>query len=79
MRRWLAKGRHASKSRKPPTNGYLAPLYYKNRGIGSNWHVQVEWVHDTRIKPKPYIICFAWSPSGKEYYLVDNVCKKRNR
>lgn len=45
-------------------------LVYEN--LKNGWHYQVEYVHDTRFAPKPWIIAYGFSPRSQgsaDYFL----------
>ena len=72
MRRFLRRGLRHRSGRPAPADGYLDSLYHKASGIENGWHVQVERVYDLRFWPRPKVTCYAWSPSGKAYYLSES-------
>lgn len=62
MRGLLAIGKLRAK-RKPrlcPGDGGLSSLHHET--LTNGWHYQVEWIHDTRFKPEPWIEVFAFRP-----------------
>ena len=47
-----------------PSDGSFVSLVCEDM-VG--YHIQVEWVHDTRFNPKPWIVAYAWGPRGRSY------------
>lgn len=46
-----------------PSDGNLqSVLYFRNR---SGWHYQVDCIHDTRFRPRPYVSVFAFHPKTR--------------
>lgn len=70
MRSLFAEGKRIAKKRRAPGDGTLVGLL--NRDDSQGWHYQVDWIHDTRWNPRPYITVFAFSPKSHgtaDYYL----------
>ena len=59
MKELLKRAKRRAKGR-PPSEGPLRSLIYETAKNG--WHYQVEWVHDLRCRPKPYIVAYAFKP-----------------
>lgn len=59
LRKLYARGVKATKGRKPPSDGSMVNLVHQNGGY-SRHHFQVEWVHDTRFRPKPWVVVYLW-------------------
>lgn len=70
MRTLLALAKRRARPAKRPGDGMMTSLVYEHMKNG--WHYQVEWVHDTRFAPKPWIIAYAFSPNHRgaaDYFL----------
>lgn len=65
MKALLAKGvrRTRREPRRRPSDGMMRNLVYLT--LNNGWHYQVEWAHDTRIRPKPYVVVYAFPPSHR--------------
>jgi hypothetical protein len=64
MKLLLERGKRLAKRRpnRRPSDGMMTGLINENGLRG--WHYQVEWIHDTRFEPKPWIVAYAFSPSS---------------
>lgn len=60
MRRFLAAGIRKARKHAPPGDGGMFSLVYKT--LPNGWHYQVEFIHDTRRNPKPWVQVFAFAP-----------------
>jgi hypothetical protein len=58
MRNLLSEAQR--KVKRPPLDGMMISLIY--RTLRNGWHYQVEHIHDTRFRPKPYIVVYAFKP-----------------
>jgi hypothetical protein len=65
MRALLAKGKRKAKAnpRRLPSDGGLSNLHHET--LPNGWHYQVDWLHDTRFYPEPWIEVFAFHPKHK--------------
>jgi hypothetical protein len=62
MKTMLAAGQRKAK-REPhrcPGDGGLIGLIWQT--LPNGWHYQVDWIHDTRFAPEPWIEVFAFCP-----------------
>lgn len=60
MRSLLARGKRAAKPNRRPGDGGMINLIHET--LPNGWHYQVEWIHDTRFKPEPWIEVLAFRP-----------------
>lgn len=60
MKALLAQGIRRAKKTKTPFDGHMTGLVYKT--LRNGWHYQVEYVNDTRLMPKPYVVVYAFAP-----------------
>ena len=60
MRRMLARGLRDARSRSQPSDGSMFSLFTVDMANG--WYYQVDFIHDTRLMPKPYVSVFAFRP-----------------
>lgn len=70
MKALLARGRRKARGKRPPSDGMMLGLI--NENLPNGWHYQVEWVHDTRFEPKPWIVAYGFSPRSRgtaDYFL----------
>lgn len=72
MRDLIALAKRRAKRKSPPSEGYMTNLV--DLSLKNGWKYQVEWVHDIRFKPEPWIVAYAFPPhhQGSEcapYYL----------
>lgn len=69
--------RAAKKVGKPPSDGSMLSLLYGDiNKDGEHW--QVEYIHDTRFRPEPYIAAYRWRKRGvgatiAQYVLTGDV------
>jgi len=63
MRAMLKRGQRKTRGHRPPSEGMMRGLI--NETAKNGWHYQVEWVHDLRRAPEPYVIVYAWPPSER--------------
>ena len=69
MRSLLARGkRRATKNRRPGDGGMTGLV---NETAKNGWHYQVEWVHDTRFEPLPWIVAYALKPHHRGCHAAD--------
>lgn len=70
LRALLEQGNRKARRKSPPSDGMMVNLVYLN--LPNGWHYQVEWVHDTRFRPKPWIVAYGFSPrscGSADYFL----------
>lgn len=73
MRYQLKLGIKQARKLSPPSDGMLVNLIYET--LRNGWHYQVEYVHDTRFDPRPYVEVYAFAPPRRfharsaDYYL----------
>lgn len=60
MKALLAIGKRRAKPNKRPGDGMMTSLSYLT--LPNGWHYQVDWIHDTRFSPEPWIEVFAFAP-----------------
>lgn len=61
MRSLLRQGlREARRCLRPPSEGMLVNLFSED--LSNGWHYQVDYIHDLRFRPKPYVAVFAFRP-----------------
>ena len=63
MRSLLARGKRLATAKRRPGDGMMASLI--NESLPNGWHYQVDWIHDTRFKPEPWIEVFAFRPGHR--------------
>lgn len=73
MRSLLAHGKRKARGH-PPAEGYMKQLVYET--LPNGWHYQVDWVHDVRVAPKPYVVAWGFHPRTRgsqsaQYYLME--------
>ena len=72
MRTLLREGKRKATGN-PPSEGNMIGLIHRTEKNG--WHYQVEWIHDIRLKPEPYVVVYAFRPPrnfcarAADYYL----------
>lgn len=72
MRSMLARAKRRVRRRKRPGDGMMTSLVSET--LPNGWHYQVEWVHDTRFAPKPWIVVYGFSPRScglADYFLKE--------
>jgi hypothetical protein len=81
MQKFLKLGlRKAKRQFSIPDDGTLCSLIYTT--LKNGWHYQVEFVHDKRIRPKPYVAVFAFKPPlnfccrSADYVLIQELDSK---
>lgn len=60
MRDLLARGKRIAKRKGCPGDGGMIGLKWMT--LPNGWHYQVDYIHDTRFAPKPWIEVFAFRP-----------------
>lgn len=75
MRFLLETGIRRAKRNKKMRPGDGGMVNLLNETIKNGWHYQVEWIHDTRFAPEPYIVAYAFPPghvgsAAAPYFLM---------
>lgn len=73
MRYFLKRGlKNKEKHKRVPKDGSLTSLFYKEsfKNPYKGYHVQVDYIHDSRFWPHTKIICYVWGPRNGEYFLT---------
>ncbi|HRZ18596.1 MAG TPA: hypothetical protein P5136_00940 [Methanofastidiosum sp.] len=65
MRSLLKEGIRIAKSKRVPSDGALLPLLDKT--LNNGWHYQVDFIHDSRCKDKPWVVVYAFAPPNNQY------------
>lgn len=60
MRSLLKRAIRKTRGLRPPHDGYCHSLIYET--LPNGWHYQVDWVHDTRFREKPWVAVHAFAP-----------------
>lgn len=63
MKALLAIGKRRAKKANRPGDGDMTFLSCQT--LPNGWHYQVDWIHDTRFSPEPWIEVFAFAPGHK--------------
>lgn len=60
MKSLLAEGKRRATPKRRPGDGGMIGLHHET--LPNGWHYQVDWIHDTRFAPEPWIEVFAFRP-----------------
>ena len=60
MKKFLKKGVRLAMMLQPPDDGMLLPLF--NTTTKNGWYYQIDYIHDERVRPNPYVAVWAFKP-----------------